>query len=828
MSFERKIASQSVAKEAGQSLDPTPERKVKVLEVAGATPALDIRGHEDRGQRIHHRLELSTHSHPTMRGTDLKPGRFARHVIRADGSLNLSFSKPPSVPEDQHHPQLGPRKRVWEIEVLVYFASATTVSWPSELKWGKSFAEQQLASGENALALAAEPGPRATDYPAASTAIFRFTYWEDVGDWYAEELLFGAEGSDPDAPEDPEDPPTEDPEDPEGPEDGTDPENPPDHEYTDPDTGDPLVPEAPEPAAGALVALHSGAISYSLDAGANWGVVDGPSSPYNMSPLKGQGIVVSTVGGEAWLSSGLTDFRRLTFTGEARSEIGLVNRDFETGDLTGWTHVSGDVPAVLGTVQPPQRGGQHYLSRDWSLESGGGFVIEQSFPAPTPGQRVEVAADILAENGDGTLEILGAATLPAINPGATWSGTKITAYATAPDGRQLDLELESGGTSGIGSFSNGNDTTKTFALKYTDGTLYDGAWALIIRDLDDHERVIFDTADFDKVIEGNGLLASVGSFAIVYTNTDNRSGAAILKSGRVTFEMELTLSAIGFEPTEVLADLVAESGPSFAPIDSTTWDAGEWGRRTVSGVVPENVDTLIVRLTAAGNTADVYFDNVTAEIVEERDESVSVVARDLAGRRHVVATKSSLHSVRDVESTYIAPVPFQPLFMAAHQGVVVIADGSQVGISTDAGLTFSTSALDGVSQVFSTPRRLAVLDNGEIREIETDGSTTLLHTADAGTHVAWDAKRQVWLMTGAGVAVKKTRDFVTIEDHSTMPQSATAGNGAGDRGVLALDVGRLIGWTPITRDLFHYDQDASTWKLSIPMKNAIQDIQEIK
>jgi len=241
----------------------------------------------------------------------------------------------------------------------------------------------------------------------------------------------------------------------------------------------------------------------------------------------------------------------------------------------------------------------------------------------------------------------------------------------------------------------------------------------------------------------------------------------------------------------------------------------------VSGYASGGAEDLTIRLSGSG----AYFDNVTAAITEDRDEAVACVARDLIGRRFVIATAQSLYSwTVQNGATYVGPVPFKPLFIDSRSDFVVIADGQQVAFSSNAGLTFSTFEKAGVSQIFAHPQPLVVLDSGEIFSVSGSGLTPTF-TSNPGSWLAYDAKRKQFYLTKTGPDVSKMKNFSTEDPHSKMSRSVTAGNDAVDRAILALDTGKLIGWVPFSRDLFHYD---SAWSVSLPLTEGIQAMQEVK
>lgn len=823
MSIERKILADSPSVSTGHKAEPTGEQEAPGRLVVRGGEAYRVREPHvvDQGQKIFH-LEEHTTSLRTLRYKEndgaIDPALASRWTLRANGDMSISLEKTPSVPAEQKTPDETVRTREADVEMVIYHAASVNVTWPVGVLWGRLGYE---LTGDPA-ALSELPGPPSNPRPAGTGDRFTLRYNERTGQWFASVTHVAVDMSDPSV-EEP-DATKPEPEDPENGDEGTGEET--DHDYTDPETGDPLVPAAPAPGLGNVLALHSGSFSRTQDGGATWRLLSGVDFPYNFASLVGQGVMTATIDGRAVYTNDFSRFSEIQFPSVNLTEISVQNGDFETGDLTGWTLVSGTEPEVLDTVQPPQQAGAFYLSRDYN-EIDGRFEIEQEIEVPQ-GAKIQVSADMYADDGEAVLEIVGEESLPVFGENLSWNNNVIEDYLTASDGSRLDLIVESGGMGGI--TSNSISSGKRIALRYKDGSLYEKTWPLAIRDLDSFEEIHFDIEDFGELVSQNthATLSLTSTKAKFTTSVDDQDFVVTIKNGRISVYIGLTLSQIDFLTSpSMVSDLEAFDGTE-QTVFSTAWDFPEWSRRTISTDTGNASDKVKIRLSGKF-ASEVYFDNVRAEIVEERDEAVRVVSRDLVSRRFMIGTVSSLHAwSKERGSEYLAPLPFAPLFLASHGDRVIVADQQQIAISTDAGLTFASAAKAGISQVFAHPTPLAVTDQGEVFSISTNATLT---TVAPGTWAAWGAKRKQWYLTATGPAVLKAKAWGAVETHSSMPQSATAGNDSGDRKILALDSGRILAWVPNSRDMFHYTKnpdDTFSWKVSKPLTVPPQQMQELK
>ncbi|TCO69008.1 hypothetical protein [Rhodovulum euryhalinum] len=831
--LENVVLSGALKPQDGHRESPTEDQATSDLEIRGGVPAPRDRGHHDYGQTIQHnaerRSDLRTLRYQVNDGA-IRPSDYSRYMIRTTGDLTVSLGRTIEVPADQRHPELGARVREADVEVIIYHASDANISWPSNVVWGRvgyTLTPDNPATAdtdETALAEVAGPPPN----PRAAGTADRFTlrYNERTAEWWAIATHTGVASADPDDAADDATDPEPDPEDPG--EDGTAEPGDTEHIYFDPETGEPMATVQPGGWSGDLLAVHPGAVSVSDDCGATWTKYnDAPGSPLSVSAQRSSTVIAS--GGKAYRSVNYQDWTPLQLESEFTAEVPLVNGDFETGGLDGWTLVAGDEPRVLDTSQPPQRpGSSHYLSRDWVVFTDGEFELEQNVVIPSNGV-VQLSADLFAEPGAiATVELLGRSTLPVIHGSPQFSGGVAAGFATAPTGETLDLHHTGGSLAGVAGGVNGGDGTRTFEVRYAETSeIYNRPIALYFGDIDDHEMVEVDTADILGYDFGDSQYLSaniVGSKTRFTSSRDNEGPLAIIfRNGNISFYLDLILSVVGLGGTPPQFEgLSAES----TIISASNAGSGDW--LNVVKSAPAESGEAVIRIRGEGSPANVYFDNIRLSLVSQRDETATAVARDLDGRRHIIATNTSLHMQDSGLPEYLAPVPFPSAFLAAaHGDTILLSDGVKVAISDDDGQTWATHVpAAGVSQLFAAPRPLAVLSSGAVVSVETD-ALTVLSTRAAGAWVAWDARRQRWVAVEPGGAVSQSPDLEIWSDPGVFP-SQPSDTVAGERRILATDIGRYIGWLDEVRDLFHADRPIDQWSLSPSLTAPILHLVEIK
>ncbi len=139
MSYERKIAGQALPQTQRRTLEPTAPGRAGNVAIRAGQVVFPDRGHEDRGQKTRHLMELRTLSRRSvyLESVDIQPGAYSSYVCRVDGSGSVSLGKSPAVPSDQLHPTAGARTRQWDVDLLIFSASESEISWPSEVRWGR-------------------------------------------------------------------------------------------------------------------------------------------------------------------------------------------------------------------------------------------------------------------------------------------------------------------------------------------------------------------------------------------------------------------------------------------------------------------------------------------------------------------------------------------------------------------------------------------------------------------------------------------------------------------------------------------------------------------
>lgn len=589
-------------------------------------------------------------------------------------------------------------------------------------------------------------------------------------------------------------------------------DNPPEHEYTDPVTGDTLVPERPAMALGDVVALHDGAVSISTDGGSVWTRIPGTFGlSRQISAVEGQGYLVRTAGSEVAYSASLERWETIEFEAFATESIGIENGDFESGDLAGWDVVSG-APLVLDTSQPPQRGGACYLAGD------GAFRIEQALPAQSG--VAKYYADMLALDGSSAaVSVIHRTKLPEILSN-TWSGNTITGWARAPDGELLNITLTSGSLSGIEG--NGYTGARTFQVTRQSGAVYDQPVLLAFGDIDDHEYVEAAKSRIRDVFVTEGSPVYVEETSSSYrlrspAGVDHGgNGCFIFNSGGdVVVYYDLSLSSLPFRaPSEsVPTELVEEI--SRADASSSSW-------QTYSFEIDNGnfaADDLVLVVEGAGQ--GVYVDNIRAETVTPGDTSVRCIARDLRSRRHLAATGTGIHAIVDGKATQLCETPFAADFISANGNVLVIAAGSSVAISEDDGAIWAThDAGVTVVDIHARPQPVAVMVDGKVLSVSTTGLT---ETSNLGSehHLAWDARPKRWLAVDADGAVQSSEDLVTWSQDPAMPVSVLAG----DRRIVPLEIGRVLGRAESSKDLFMSDGE---WTQAPSLTSRIRDMTEVR
>jgi hypothetical protein len=855
MSFERKISAAAPVREIGARPDPATIGSGGELVIEGQELQVSDRGHEDHGQTIHRHFEQSTRPLTSVYREDggISADAYSAYVLRADGSLNVSLGKPPSVPSNQV-PLVDiagnpgkPRTRFWRMTALIFSKSDSTIDWPADVKW--------TGDGQ-------PPNPR----PAGTADLFEMAYIERTGEWWVHATHVGIVSEDPQE-QDPDatTPPEEDKE-----EDG-DPapeDNPPDNTYTDPDTGETLVPERPLGKPGNLVALHSGILSVSEDCGANWRVVRGlPENTFQIAVVKGLGAVARAAG-RAHASKDLKTWTPLVLQSEQDSIVSLPNGDFESGDLTEWT-VDDGAPAVLSTAQPPQRGGQHYLTRDNNTPSDQPFSVTRRLEVPAG--EITLTADMLAMSG-----AFATATLSEIIP------------AAAIDGSFQHFDFRDTRLPNSSEIQNtGDEFIVPDQYRHSTGEMVNVRWRIVkdtnyfadgIKARDDGRgfnarsksnsdreyilRVSFeknglpfqvsgafditsivsrDGAADDEIWVGNATIEPINDVLQVattqseYTNFEQvpvYRGTSPSGTVRVRFDsvdhFHLALSGEQAGGAAIMLPVGAVSeGTAIgqtASIEAT--NDGIWSEYSAAIVLDQRSE-IEIRLSGMG---DAYFDNIVLGQKGIRGEFVSVVSRSLGS--FLIGTQQSIYARgADGENERLGPAPFpSTMYLESGDAGMVASDGILLATSEDGGVTWihferpeSLITPDAVPvQLFSNGALYALYTDGSILAI-FEGSLVSHGNIAPGSRLTYSRRIQKWLTASTTGDVRISADLIDWEPVQDMPQGGLA-----PRRILATDIGRIVGWGDDSKDLFYAEDPTAKWTVGYSLTAPIRSIQEVR
>lgn len=847
MTLGRKLTADQPARNIGARRSPTGDAKGGEEVIRGNEIARVERGHEDLGQVMRRGLELRGNAltHRYVEGApEIQPGEYAAYTARAAGDIAVTLAKSPAVPTGQEHPTGGARHRRWRVSLIVYHAVDANVSWPSGVVWSRVGYEMTGDPATLAEILGPPPNPR----PADSADVFELTYDERTGQWIATVTHAGVAYADPAAP----DPDATEPEpEPDPPEDGTDPENPPDYEYTDPETGDPMTPEdpgddgSPVPL-GRVVALHDGAFARTGSTGADWTLLtDGVPGATDIAPLRAVGNYVLSPAGVS-TSPVLGSFEPYSVSSSAVIEIPISNGDFETGEIAPWVLDTGTPPLVLDiTGWPPQRpGSEFYLASDIQSGVDPAFSVSQSvsFPGSSNGF-YNLSAWFFVASGD--------------------DGGSLTVRSDASPRYSFDM----GGIRSEADFNANQKSDPIRELRF-DGNPSDIAQLTEIRewrietywakgDPGEHKEVIsIDISGWTRHISepAPSPYPSSAGPAFEYLDTQGRLKAdlpvVLTKSGHNPIIMTIPAgwqmpygrrffsTFLGLFQLNTTSGGPNQSYPISLPgsaqpdnvIASATADpalAGEWQRVEVT------VDGGTVADIVVSGTGNSHVDDVTARRKEQRDETPLAVARNVFLRELWVATNDSLwlEARGDDFPQRAGPAPLAGISsLGVERFTIAAANGSDIALSTDYGNTWTTAAAGSpVSQSFAEFGGAWIRADGAVLRM-SGGSAVVVATLEPGVHVAADRRGRRWLVAYPDGRVKSAPDdWSSLNDLSSMPASATAPA----RRILALQNGWTIGFADGTRDWFwrpapkYPDNLNPKWRLGTPLKNAIRDLEEL-
>ncbi|WP_370311273.1 hypothetical protein [Sagittula sp.] len=839
MTLSTKILADEAPANAGHSAEPTGE-------VSAAQPIV-IRGGAayrsgpphvtDAGQEIRHKEEHTTEFRTLIYREDdgaVDPGLASRYMLRASADLSLSIAKTPAVPVTQIHPDGEARTREANVELVIFHASEVNVTWPAGVIWGRVGYE---LAGDPAV-LGEIQGPPENPRPAGTADRFTLRYNERTGEWWAVVTHAAVAAADPIAKDPDATDPEPDPNDPDEPGPGEDDTQPPENDYTDPETGEPLLPETPVIGTGYLVALHDGAISLSRNGGHTWKLYSAPGNAVAISPLVGEGVIVRTSIGQAYLSYDYDSWREMRFGRVDRTALPIVNGDFETGDLTGWSLMSGTSPLVLDTVQPPQQGGQFYLTSDLAAVD---FEVVQSLDLPVMNSgTISLSARVYTE----------LASTAEVEVRSGWDGQSYSLPDVQVPATVVNYNISSDSLALLRISGAGTDLIDR--VEYAEGKI-----DLIAG----YERFNFRFRDSEGVGHWQGGVSR--TFPGSKTAQTELLGYTSLRFLQDT-EIEITNAARGLSftlyvphgwrgPISYINDsysykiVESQSGSvSLSPDDFTPTGYTEvvtipgtdrW--RTVSLDIPASVGSPL-EIILRGKDGPVYFDDVKAELARDVPGNVRAICRNFGSRRHIVATDTKIWAVYGGAESYLGEAPLLADLLAAEGDMIVAAAGASVAFSDDGGETFAIEQLESpVVQLFplkplpgsGIPVAAAVLEDGRMMRLAkgTGSNVEMLPLPEPG-QVTPDPRRLRWLHTTPGGAVSLS-DPTSLRDPATswldkkdMPTASTSLS----RRIFATDSGRVFGYVDGSGDLFHSDDLEAAWKLGMALTAPVVTMVEIK
>lgn len=879
MIFERQIAAQATEPVKGPQFEPGKETHGGTVEVRGGVSKPRDRGHKDWGQLIAHGFELRSLMNTTRYvqaaggSAALSVGDFGYHIIRAGGQeLQITLGKPTGIPANQKTAAGKNRYRQRLAFLEVFYPSDCRLSFGAGFLFGRSGYRQEggevvppvgdeiaptitpvslvsmnlddeLARGES------DPAEVPNGLRLAGTAdLFLVSYNERTGTAFVALLVPGIKGAV--DPETPVDDGTEEPTDPEetGPTKPGDGENP----YTDPETGEALVKTPPTPTLGTLYALHGGGLSMSADGGATWTFREVPGLGMATDIAAGAGgVFILNINGEVfWAARFDAAFQRLdlsAYNEEGGTELPLKNGDFETGDLTGWTHVDGDMPRVLDTAQPEQRpGSTHYLTRDWRIINTQPFKIEQKIDLPEvpQGGQLVLSFDALTQNNDvakvsvfdGTEIAAQVDTFP-----ITFNGSQFTASGFANDetGQPLDLVGTVTGTP-VGSLSvwgsypgirlagDGNMSASIhWQVKRADGSNYNGLVTLQIFDLDRASGSGFwERLTVDRLVSYD-LLASQVQAVPKGTNTTEFIGPVDTPEGNTpTARFNITFrGSCDFLITTYATGAFGIKGPGTGgtpaepvPIFEAQHIGEEWEEVKVSyqGPLPPRLRVQVEGIPVDGY-ADVYIDNIRLRSFSSSWASATAIAGTQAGADVYVGT--ALVSIAG-QTQALLEAPLEGVTMAANGGATrVVSDGAAAWIQKG-GEWASLSDPGPFASVVSRPFVAVGKHSGGV--LGADGNS--LGSVTGTAMLAGDSRRRLVVGTTSSGAI--TAILEAAGQPAPVYKSQPSNVGVGGRRTLPLDIGRYIGWGVGSRDFFWNDQPETAWKLGGALERSIVKIVE--
>lgn len=876
MSLERKIVDQAPPASTAARPDPTSANaRQTTAKVAGG--ALNTKRPEHvkvRGHEIDHLQEKTTGSWSHFYRTtgEIDPGRGAAYTIRTTGDISLSLLKPPAFPAEQKHPTVN-RHRVWEVELKIYHAADSNVSWPAGVLWPPV---------RDVLGELVPGAPPANPRPSGTTDSFWLRYDERTATWWAFLTHEGAIAPDPETPAD------EATEEPEGP--------------AEPEDGAPGEGERPTAREGTLFALHTNAYSRTEDCGRTWTKhpIATASSLYDFSVLEnillltGDGRLFRTEHG----SGGVDEI--LAPEVETVQEDGLVNPGFELGNTFGWAVFPEGSAEALATAQPPQRPSSgHYLGRADATPLTTEWRVSQLPPEEARGRAVDLFVDVYkATDAEASVVLtvprvevqpfdLTACLVAAGGAGSVGRRWVVPGFATfdgTPGTAEFEVIASSGGSVNLqGGFPNPTSfTVNGWADIRIRRPFSDKPMILTFNDIIDlGERLHKLTPGVEAFLFPGSLIAVSGG-GNVFANTLGGIGSdaegqlsvsLLVPAGMSEFVIryESNGGAIGMRNT-VHPYGVSPLAPNLSAQTVEVDTVGEWTTVEIQDVVFPESGSLI---TLVGR-GDVWFDNVRLSRSRPETPSWTAIARDLDTRQHVAVCRGTLLTVGQdgAEKKQTIPEEVTGNVLAVQSQLVILAGEGKLWRSGSLGrewLSVDTvtpitqivigpqtrpdippavqalvDGLGGMSQVTNTilqvtgngdvqvpvgmppppPETIVIMqENGSLVTLDPGMVLTFKQAFTAGAHVSYDARRKVWVVVEPDGSIKTSANLTTW---TTQTATAAVMTGSGQRALLPADIGRWFAHFVSGTALAYTDNPSTAMTNTVPLATPITRLMEQK
>lgn len=821
-------------------------------------------GHRTWNQTIQHNMELRNELRSSIFKTvsgsvTLEPSKLGAYSLKINGNTSINLSNPYRIPENQE----STRTRFWKISCRFFYGTNATLTWPSNVRVG--------ANG-------VYPGQPGT---GGTSDVFTLMYDERSGEWFVMgDAVLGSVTDDPEVAnhnavideDGPGDRVREDEVDTGDSVDSGTSGYPSDDQPSSPATVTDYTydrpVETPGGAIGNIFALHADGISFSPNAGASW----------VYRSLQNYGTLIDIVGietGRVWiLNSDGEVYTAKTFNSsfvkidfedifeEEEQYIPVINPDFESGNIDGWTVELGQAPNVLNSLFPAQKeDSEHYLSKNWRSSDNESFSISQEINEADPHDNVKISVDAYASVG-GIARLRVEANFSGVNSSdiasnnqagnRTFVNGRITNFATSPDGDTLDLVLISGNGNGLitrktagvvqGSKSNGN---RVFEIRYAnDDSPYFGLWSIGVGDYDNFENLILRNYEsvLEDVIVGSDVTTNFQGNDIQFDASGrSRVVSFLFNQPTVTIYFGFLGNTGEFELSRNSFGNYNSYGPSILQSVETTL-TDEWENISVN--IPDYEGTgikIYLESDVFTDTGDLLFDNVVCSAVKSSNvSSVNAMAWTQKGADMYlgdnIVTGTNLN--KEFENT-----GFENVLSASTNGLFKMAyNGSELRVkSVDTQEWELKELVADVVSLSAGPINVALSQSGELYEFDKlSGEKINQQTIFNNDYlIASDYRRNGALFTGEKDGTIKFLNYevennyatFSSEDWPQQPVIQLANENDPNpnfRRSVCLDGGRVIGWNFNTKDIYYTDRPNNSWKLAGALYKNIIKIVEIK